>query len=110
MPFKYIIVIVDASLFFLLFTLYIILSVRGKKREALRKEEMEKMYCDKNLTTMEYDCAVYDEETEKLIRDKQAEGGQLTIDEVMASSSDDNVFQTVEKEGLEEITGNYKPE
>ena len=87
MPFKYIIVIVGASLFFLLFTLYIILSVRGKKREALRKEE-----------------------TEKLIRDKQAEGGQLTIDEVMASSSDDNVFQTVEKEGLEEITGNYKPE
>lgn len=113
MPLKYIIIISGASLFFLLFLLYIILAARRRKRNALRRLEIEKMYSDKNLATMEYDCAVYDEETEKLIA-KQMQSGQMTIDDVMASAvaaaADENVFQTVEKEGLEEITGNYKPE
>lgn len=110
MPEKYIIIIVVASLFLLLFLINIIVTVRRNKREEKRRQEIEKMYSDKNLATMDYDCAVYDEETEKLIRSKQAADGQITIEDVIKTSSDGKVFQTVEKEGLEEITGNYKPE
>lgn len=110
MPTKYILIIIGASLFGLLVIINIIVTVQRNKREELRKREIEKMYADKNLATMDYDCAVYDEETEKLIRSKQMSDGQLTIEDVMKASPDGKVFQTVEKEGLEEITGNYKPE
>ncbi|MCI8734566.1 MAG: hypothetical protein HFE40_03320 [Clostridia bacterium] len=110
---KYIVVIACGSLFLLLFLVYIILSVRRKKREAQNKQRLEQMYSDKNLVKMEYDFVVYDEETEKLVASKTQEDGQMSISDIDPTAmpvSDNAVFQKVDTEGLEEIVGNYKPE
>ena len=114
MQLEHIIMIVIGALFIALFIVFLILYFRRKKSEEERKIEMENMFSDKNLAKMDYDCAVYDEETEKLLAKRKQREGQITIDDVIDNRVEENieepVFQTVAKEGMEEIKGNYKPE
>ena len=62
------------------------------------------MYNDPDLAKMEYDFASYDDRVERLISASNADG-QLTIDDVMLEAP-----AAAPDEGLDEITGNYKPE
>ncbi|MDE6505050.1 MAG: hypothetical protein K2L42_04190 [Clostridia bacterium] len=110
---KFILLIICSGIFIATLVAYIVVYFLKKRKEEAKAEELAKMYADKNLSKMEYDCAVYDEETEKLLDSRQRPDGQMTIDDVIKSEAafaEDSVFQTVEKEGMEEITGNYKPE
>ena len=80
---------------------------RGKARREERDEQLSKMYADPNLAKMEYDFAMYDEETERLVDRAMGKGGQ-------ASANPDGDQQlsflgAADTEGIEEITGNYKP-
>ena len=111
---EHIVMIIVGALFIVLFVVFLILYLKRKKSEAERKAEMENMFSDKNLAKMDYDCAVYDEETEKLLAQRKQSEGQMTIDDVMNASTEENigepVFQTVAKEGMEEIKGNSQPD
>lgn len=113
MELPYILTIAVCSLFVLLFLIYLIVYFRGRYEHNRRMTEIEQMYADKNLAKMDYDSAVYDEETEKLLAMRQSEAGQMTIDDVMkqvAVAANESVFQKVDTEGVEEITGNYIPD
>lgn len=115
MELPYILTIVVCSLFVLLFLIFIIVYFKSKHEHKRRMSEIEQMYADKNLAKMDYDSAVYDEETEKILAMRQQEVGQMTIDDVMkqtaaTAANDENVFQKIAPEGVEEITGNYNPD
>lgn len=114
MELKYILIIAVCSLFLLLFFIYLFVVTRRRAKEAATMEKIEKMYADKNLAKMDYDCAAYDDETEKIIASQTTANDQLTIDDVLStevgSAMDKNVFKTVEPEGMEEIKGNYTPD
>ena len=116
MEFKYILAIVIFSLFLITFILFLVVfKINSRKKRALM-QSIEKMYSDINLGKMEYDVAVYDEETERIIeawnKAKENPDGQITIEDVMSTESavaavDESVFSKVDTEGIEEITGNY---
>jgi len=72
-----------------------------------KQEDIEKMYSDKNLVKMDYDFMEYDEETLKLLTEKNGYASQITIDDLITRSPAD--AGKTEPEGLEEITGSYKP-
>lgn len=114
MELKYILAIVGGGLFLIAVIVFLVYLIRIRNKEAEQMEYLEKMYSDKNLVKMDYDFAVYDEETEKILAQMHNnDDGQLTIDDVMAKAnlaSGDTVFGTVDTEGPEEITGNYKPD
>lgn len=113
MELKYILIITVSSLFLLLFFVYLFVVTKRRAREAATMEKIEKMYADKNLAKMDYDCAVYDVETEKIIAANASANDQLTIDEVIVDGSammDKKVFKALEAEGMEEIKGNYTPD
>ncbi len=112
----YIVMICSACVFAALLLIYFLYSDKAKKEAARKQEELERAYSDKNLAKMEYDVAVYDEETRKLM---QHGNSQVTMDEVMSDgeeSSEDEVhlaaedalFEKMDSEGMEEITGNFK--
>jgi len=105
MSVEYIIAIVCGSVFAVLFIANLIVYVLNAKKEARVRSGLEKMYADKNLVKMKYDFVAYDEETEELIKNAVAS------DEIkpVRSGDEDNYNQLV-IEGLEEITGDYKPE
>jgi len=112
LEFKYIFAIVCGGIFFIAFIACLVVTFRTKKREERRMAYIYNMYADKNLVKMEYDCAVYDSETERLLEMRDYGEGQISINEIMSHNStdtDDTFFVTVDTEGLEEITGNYKP-
>ncbi len=103
---KFILLIICGGIFIATLIAYTAVSFLKKRKEEAKAEELAKMYADKNLAKMEYDCAVYDEETEKLLDSRQRPDGQMTIEEVVKSEAafaEGSVFQTVEKEGIEEI-------
>lgn len=103
----HILAIALGSLFVIIFIAFIIVYARNKSREEERNIQLAKMYADPNLAKMEYDCAVCDEETEQLLTRALGRSSQ--------SASDDEDDQQLsflglaETEGIEEITGNYKP-
>ncbi len=99
--------IVLSALFFIILLIFIVTYSRGKARREERDEQLSKMYADPNLAKMEYDFAMYDEETERLVDRAMGKGGQ-------ASANPDGDQQlsflgAADTEGIEEITGNYKP-
>lgn len=123
----YIVMIFAASLFAVLLLAYIIYACYTKRLNSRKLAELEKAYSDKNLAKMEYDVAVYDEETRNILDPKPVT--QVTMDEVIkkdkADSDDDKksddsgnkeqqsdgeeaIFSKVDNEGMEEITGNFK--
>lgn len=102
-----ILTIVFGSIFLTTVLIYIIVAVRNKAKEEERNAQLAKMYSDSNLAKMEYDFAVYDEETEELV------AGALGAGEQTAESTDGDqqlsFLGATDSEGIEEITGNYKP-
>ncbi len=101
---KYIFSIIVFSVFALILIVWLASFFYNKKKESKRREELEKMYNDENLAKMEYDFAPYDEKTARLANTSRTEG-QLSIYDVMIENAANS-----SEEGLEEITGNYKPE
>ena len=103
---------VIGGIYVILLTAYLVVFIRTKKKEAQLRIELAKMYADPNLSRIDYDFCVYDEETEKLINKIQANDSQpFAAASNENSSSDDQltIFGAAEADGLEEITGNYKP-
>lgn len=104
------------GLFIILLFAYILHYINQKKIDKLNRQRLNEAYSDKNITKMEYDLAFYDEETLRLLG--RATEGQVTIDEVLTvdgatvdaatKKTDDAIFNKIENEGVEEITGNYK--
>ena len=109
--------ILAAVLFVILVAAYFMYADKMKKINETKAEELKKAYSDKNLAKMEYDVAVYDEETRKLLTHEKSES-QVTMDEIVPDekerasdavlSSEDALFGKVDDEGMEEITGTYK--
>lgn len=106
--------ICSGVLFALLLMAYFMHADNTKKLGERKAIELEKAYSDKNLTKMEYDVAVYDEEVHE-----PAEAGSHTEngtgkpeDEEEAgerkAAAEEILFGKVDDEGMEEITGNFK--
>ena len=111
---KYIVTIVVCGTFVLLCLVYLIYALYLRKLRIRKKEEITKNYTDKNLAQMQYDFAVYDKETERMLeRGSEMPEEQVTIYDVLSANKayrKEEVFGKIEEEGIEEITGNYKPE
>ena len=111
---EYIIAIVTGGVFLILLLSFVI--VYGVRRSNHKKfqKQLDEAYLGGNLAKMEYDFAAYDEETEKILERLSAGAEkQVTIDDVLSdnkSALPEDVFAKIDTEGLEEITGNYKPE
>lgn len=101
---KYIFAIVMFSIFALMLLIWLVAFFYNKNKENKQREKLEQMYNDENLAKMEYDFVSYDEKTARLASASRTEG-QLSIYDVIGENS-----VSSPEEGLEEITGNYKPE
>ncbi len=106
MQVQYIIAIVCGSVFAALLIAAIAVYAVNSKKEARLSEEIEKMYADPNLVQMKYDSAAFDKETEELL-EKLAEGEEV---KPVQDGDTDAVYNQLVIDGLEEITGDYKPE
>lgn len=101
---KFIIAIVAGSIFVLLFLIGVILYFYRASKEKALQESINNMYVDGVARNVDFDFSTYDEETARILSASMADG-QLTIDDVIIDRT-----PTAPDEGLEEITGNYKPE
>ena len=101
---QYILSIVVFAVFALMLIMWLGTYIFNRYKENKLRRQIEDMYNDENLAKMEYDFASYDDKTERMISTSTAEG-QITIDDVIF----DNLANVVD-EGMEEITGNYKPD
>ncbi len=100
---QYIIALSVLGVFVLALIIFLVVYGCAVNRKNKQMREIEKMYTDKNLVKMDYDFAMYDEDedaSETVI--SSAPVGEEEI-------KDDVIFGRVDKEGLEEITGNYNP-
>lgn len=101
---QYIVAIAAGGIFTLLFLVWFGLYIFSKVREKALYNRICQMYNDENLAEMNYDFANYDDETARIVSVSRTEG-QLTIDDVLFDATANSA-----DEGLEEITGNYKPD
>lgn len=112
MDVKTIVLICFGGVFAFILFMYILIAAETAKMEKKQKNNIVKSYSDGKLAKMEYDLAMYDDETKKLLN-RTAENSQVTIDEIMGndapSSADAPLFAKIEDEGVEEIKGNFKP-
>ncbi len=106
---QYIVAIVSGGIFLILILTYIILRVIRDKKELREKARISQIYNDEALEKMEYDFAMYDEESDELLNEQSSHEGQAAVNEEPAVQHEE-VFAKVDSEGMEEITGNYKPE
>ncbi len=109
----YIVAICAGGVFFAVFLLFVIITSRRSKREEMLQNHLDEVYADKNIAKMEYDFAVYDEETSRMLSQNAEDEQQVTIYDVLkdgATGDADGLFGKIDSEGMEEITGNYKPE
>lgn len=107
MQLQYILAIVCGGLFIVLMIANIITYSQSVKKAKIQRQTLEKMYADKNLNEMKYDFAIIDEETEDLLSGTE----DIYLQAAAASTDEDPaVFGQLSIEGLEEITGDYKPE
>ena len=111
----YIVMICSAVVFAVLVGLFIIMTVKRRRKEEEAKSVLENAYADKNLAKMEYDIAFYDDETYRLMRGNS----QVTMDEIISDnaseagadkqpSAEGAIFAKIDSEGVEEITGRFK--
>ncbi len=104
----YIVAIVILSVYVVCLVICAFIIYKRKSREYDERQELEAAL--RNPPKMEYDFAVYDEATEKLMARQGDREGQLTIDDIMGGSSfSAEVMSRIESDGLDEITGNYVP-
>ena len=104
MEVKYIATIIIAGIFLMLLLVWLCTYFYNKRKSAAQHKQIKDMYNDPELAKMEYDFASYDDRVERMISASHTDG-QLTIDDVMLEAP-----AAAPDEGLEEITGNYKPE
>lgn len=101
---KYIVAIVAGGLYlFLVFIGFCVYVYTKSKQRALFRKIFE-MYNDEKLAKLDYDYTTYDDETARIVSVSRTEG-QLTIEDILFDGS-----ANAADEGLEEITGNYKPD
>lgn len=109
MEVKYIVALSVLGAFVLLLLIAAIVFYRRDKSEWLRQLKLEEMYSG-DIAKMEYDFAIYDKETERLL-EKRNRSGQITFDDVLPEPRESgDLFGKIDSDGFEEITGNYKPE
>lgn len=105
MPVEYIIAIICGSIFLILFIANVVVYFINAKKQKRVREELEKMYADKNLVKMKYDIFAYDKETEELIKNAESSNEIKPV-----GSAEEDGYNQLVIDGLEEITGDYKPE
>lgn len=105
---QYIVAIVSGGIFLILILTYIILRVIRDKKELREKARISQIYNDEALEKMEYDFAMYDEESSEILSEQSRREGYTDVNEEPVQHEE--VFAKVDSEGMEEITGNYKPE
>lgn len=103
MEVQYIVAITAAGLFGLLFFIGICTYFHSKTKHRELWGKISKMYNDSNLARIDYDFG-YDSETARIVSASRVDG-QLTIEDVLFDGA-----ITPADEGMEEITGNYKPD
>lgn len=86
-----------------LLLIFLIIYICTLHRNAKQMNEINKMYNDKNLIKMDYDYTLYDE-------DGEPAENVVSDDSDGVEEDTDVIFGRVDTEGIEEITGNYKPE
>lgn len=99
-----VVVLVTGSLFAALFFIGIFMMLYHISKQNELNRKITAMYNDPDLARMDYDFSVYDEEVTRMVSVSR-EDGQLTIDDVLISGA-----VSPADEGIEEITGNYKPD
>lgn len=104
MEVAFIVAIVAGGLYALLFLIALGLYIYNRSKEHELGRTITQMYNDKNLAKMEYDFATYDPQTARMVSASRADG-QLTFDDVIIDNA-----MSPQDEGMEEITGNYKPD
>ncbi|MGN0818432.1 MAG: hypothetical protein ACI4L9_05615 [Candidatus Coproplasma sp.] len=112
----YIVMICAGGVFLILLLAYFLVYTKQKKIKLRESQKLLEAYSNGKITKMDYDLAFYDEETRKLLGG--ATEGQVTIEDILSSDSasveevtkktDEAIFNKIENEGVEEITGNYK--
>lgn len=100
----YIVAISAGGVFGLLVLIALGCYINAKVKERRLRLQTEVMYSDPSLSKMDYDFSFYDEESAHMLSFARADG-QLSIDDVLI---DKTVLPP--EEGIEEITGTYKPE
>lgn len=104
MEVKYIATIIIAGIFAMLFLVWLGTYFYNNHKAQILQKQIKAMYNDPGLAKMEFDFASYDDRVERIITASHSDG-QLTIDDIMLESP-----AAAPDDGLEEITGNYKPE
>lgn len=101
---QFIVVIVTCGLYALLFLIGLFVGLYRISKQNALSAELAEMYNDPDLAKMDYDFSGYDEEVKHAVS-ASGPDGQLTIYDVLKSGAVAPV-----DEGIEEITGNYKPD
>lgn len=103
MEVQYIVAIATGSLFGLMVLIGIASFIINKSKDRERKSRIYAMYHDSDLARIDYDLGLEDDNA-RMASSSRADG-QLTIEDVLF----DGAVGPVD-EGMEEITGNYKPD
>jgi hypothetical protein len=108
---KYIVAICAAGVFLALFVVFIVLTVLRSREKKRRNEEIRANYIDNDKLRLDYDFDFYGASgmpTPTQVTDDT----QVTIYDVLESNkpASEDIYPRKEMEGLEEITGNYKPD
>lgn len=113
---EHILLICAGGVFLITFLVYLFYAAKRMKERKAGNLHLREVYGSKNLQKMEYDHAFYDEDARGLVYSGE---GQVTIDELIGSEAtnrdrggrqaEDLIFAKIENEGVEEITGNFKP-
>ncbi|MCD8373174.1 MAG: hypothetical protein LUD27_07735 [Clostridia bacterium] len=114
----YVVAITVGAVFLVLLGVCLISYLRRREAAKDLKEELDETYSDPDLAKMEYDIAYYDEEIQSRINAmNQKRDEQVTIEDVMRGTSapsvspeQEAIFAKIDDEGMEEISGNYKPD
>lgn len=110
-----IMLICAGGLFLTLFIIYIVIAVRRGSKLKREKLRLTSAYTEGDIAKMEYDIAFYDVDMFDMSK-KETPEHQMSIEDIenASVSSDDSkkaaILTRVDDEGVEEITGNYKPE
>lgn len=110
-PLRYLISIIVLSIFAVLCIIYLVYYIRLKKHEEEQQKTIYEIYTAAHGKT-DYDGSAFDKETEeRIMRLQEQSEGQMTIDDIIANTEDDDgtLFGSFD-EGPDEITGSYKPE
>lgn len=104
MGIEYIISIAAGGIFAFLVLIALGSAMYSKNQQRQLEKELYEMYISPNLARMDYDFGSYDDDTARIVSVSRTEG-QLTIEDVLFDAA-----LTPTDEGMEEITGNYKPD